>query len=129
MTGGQGCPRSGREPAAPSRHPTGGRDGLRGRDIRIERGIMALFASSFETRRKIENKNMNTPRSYFQDVIESVESLSPDDQMLLVEIIRQRLIEIRRNALAAEVTEARGYYQTGEVQRGTVDVLISELDA
>jgi hypothetical protein len=36
---------------------------------------------------------ISTHTSYFQNVIETVEKLSPDDQMLLVEIIRQRLIE------------------------------------
>ena len=66
--------------------------------------------------------------SYFQDVIESVEKLPPEDQMLLVEIIRQRLIELRRKDLIAEVAEAREYYRAGEVQRGTVEEIIRELD-
>lgn len=71
---------------------------------------------------------MNTQTSSFQDVIESVEKLPPDDQMLLVEIIRQRLIEVRRNDLVAEVAEARGHYRVGNVQRGTVEKLLGELD-
>ncbi len=71
---------------------------------------------------------MSTQTSYFQDVIETVEKLPPDDQMLLVEIIRQRLIEIRRKDLVAEVAEARQYYRVGDVQRGAVEKLIRELD-
>lgn len=49
---------------------------------------------------------MKSQSSYFQDVIETVEKLSPDDQMLLVEIIRQRLSEQRRAETArnAQVT-------------------------
>lgn len=70
---------------------------------------------------------MSTHTSYFQNVIETVEKLSPDDQMLLVEIIRQRLLEKKRMELITEVTEARQAYQTGDVQRGTVDDLIKEL--
>ena len=43
---------------------------------------------------------MNSQTSHFQDVIEKVEKLPPDDQMLLVEIIRQRLSEQRRDEIA-----------------------------
>ena len=70
---------------------------------------------------------MNTQTSSFQEVIESVEELPPDDQMLLVDIIRQRLIEVRRRNLVAEVAEARQAYQTGDVYRGSVDDLVKEL--
>jgi hypothetical protein len=43
---------------------------------------------------------MNSQTSYFQDVIEKVENLSLDDQMLLIEIIHQRLSEQRRTEIA-----------------------------
>lgn len=70
----------------------------------------------------------NTKRSSrFQDVIETVEVLPPDDQALLVEIIRQRLIQYRRRELAAEIAEAREAYRRGEVHRGTVADLMEEL--
>jgi hypothetical protein len=49
--------------------------------------------------------------------------------MLLVEIIRQRLIEKRRIELVAHVAEARQAYRSGDVQRGTVDDLMQELAA
>ena len=71
---------------------------------------------------------MKTQTSYFQNVIETVEKLPPDDQRLVLEIIRQRLIEIRRKDLAAEVAEARQLYRAGDVQRGTAAELIRELD-
>lgn len=63
----------------------------------------------------------------FQEVIETVETLPPDDQALLVEIIRQRLIQHRRKELAAEIAEAREAYQRGEVHRGTVADLMEAL--
>ena len=72
--------------------------------------------------------NTQIKASDFQRVIESVETLTIDDQFLLVEIIRQRLNQYRRSQLIAEVAEARQAYQAGNVQRGTVDDLLKELD-
>ena len=66
--------------------------------------------------------------SQFQEVIETVEALPPDDQMLLIEIIRQRLIEYHRAELIERVAEARQAYQQGNVRRGTVADLMKELD-
>ena len=67
--------------------------------------------------------------SYFQTLIEQVETLPPDDQLLLMEIINQRLIEHRRNKLLADIAEAREAYQQGDVQRGNVDDLMKTLTA
>ena len=68
-----------------------------------------------------------TISSRFQEVIESVEALPPEDQALLIEIIRQRLVQHRRSELAAEIAEARNAYQRGDVHRGTVADLMKEL--
>ena len=57
-----------------------------------------------------------TGSSAFQRAIESVEMLPIEDQMLLVEIIRQRLIQHRRAELVAQVAEARAAYQAGDVE-------------
>ena len=65
----------------------------------------------------------------FQEVIETVEALPSDDQELLIEIIRQRLIQQRRAELAADIAEARSAYERGEVRRGTVADLMEELIA
>ena len=65
--------------------------------------------------------------SRFQEVIETVEALPIDDQALLIEIIRQRLVQHRRIELAADVAEARRAYQQGKVRRGTVADLMEEL--
>jgi len=66
--------------------------------------------------------------SHFQELIETIEALPLDDQALLIEIIRKRLIQQRRAELAAEVAEARNAYQRGEVRRGTVADLIKDLE-
>jgi len=64
---------------------------------------------------------------HFQDIVEIVETLPPDDQALLMEIIHQRLIQQRRIELVEEVAEARDAYQRGQVRRGTVADLMKEL--
>ena len=69
-----------------------------------------------------------TSSSRFQEVIETVEALPPDDQELLIEIIRRRLIQHRRAELAADIAEARNAYKRGEVCRGTVADLMKELE-
>ncbi len=71
--------------------------------------------------------HMGTAPSQFQEAIDAVEALPADDQALLIDIIRQRLIQQRRAELTAEVAEARAAYQRGEVHRGTVAELMEEL--
>ena len=66
--------------------------------------------------------------SVFQRTIEQVEQLPADDQMLLVEIIRQRIIQHRRGELLRQVSEAREAYRTGNVHSGSVDDLLRELE-
>ena len=67
--------------------------------------------------------------SSFQNVIETVESLSFSDQWLLIELVRKRLIEQPRAELVADVAEARQAYQQGDVRRGSVADLMKELSA
>ena len=66
--------------------------------------------------------------SAFQKAIEGVELLPVDDQLLLVEIIKQRLVQHRRAELVAQVAEARESYRTGNVRRGTAEDLLQEME-
>jgi len=66
--------------------------------------------------------------SAFQRAIEGVEMLPADDQLLLVEIIKQRLIQHRRAEIIAVVADSRASYQTGSVRRGTAEDLLKELE-
>lgn len=66
--------------------------------------------------------------SVFQNAIEGVERLPVDDQLLLIEIIRQRMIQHRRAELVTQVAESRAAYRTGDVRRGSVDDLMQELE-
>jgi hypothetical protein len=67
------------------------------------------------------------PSSGFQQAIETVEQLPPEEQEMLIEIVRQRLIEERRTELSAEIASSRSAYERGDVRRGMADDLIKEL--
>lgn len=69
-----------------------------------------------------------TGSSAFQRAIEGVEMLPVDDQLLLVEIIKQRLIQHRRAELVAVVAQARESYRTANVRRGSAEDLLQELE-
>ena len=71
---------------------------------------------------------VETGSSDFQEAIENVEALPYDEQVLLIEIIRRRVIERQRADLIAEVAEARETYRVGDVRRGAVEDLLDELD-
>lgn len=66
--------------------------------------------------------------SRLQEIIAAVEALPLDEQALLVELVRQRLIQYRRAELVEQVAEARRAYQQGQVHRGAVSDLMSELE-
>jgi hypothetical protein len=63
----------------------------------------------------------------FQQALEMVEELPDEQQQDLVDIVRSRQRERRREALAANVEQARRELSRGEVQRGTVDDLLAEI--
>jgi len=67
-------------------------------------------------------------KSSFQELLESVESLPLDDQQMLLDIINMRIIEKRRDELAADLAESLEAYRKGEVRIGTVDDLLRDLD-
>ena len=66
--------------------------------------------------------------STFQQALEIVEGLPEEQQQDLVEIVRSRQRERRRDALAAGIVQARQELARGEARRGTVDDLMAELD-
>ena len=63
----------------------------------------------------------------FQEVLDIVESLPEYQQEDLIDIIRRRLIEQRRDKLAESIREAKEEYARGAVKKGTVDDLMKEL--
>ena len=63
----------------------------------------------------------------FQKALEVIESLPEEQRESLIDIIKRRLIEERRDRLAQNIKKAREEYKHGEVKRGTVDGLMDEL--
>ncbi|HKI00668.1 MAG TPA: hypothetical protein VKK31_01690 [Thermoanaerobaculia bacterium] len=70
----------------------------------------------------------NIATQAFQQALEMVEGLPEEQQQDLVEIVRNRQRERRREALAASVEQARRELARGEVRRGSVDDLMAEVD-
>jgi hypothetical protein len=63
----------------------------------------------------------------FQEALDMVESLPEYQQEDLIDIVRRRLIEQKRDRLSDSIREAREEYARGEVRKGTVDDLLKEL--
>lgn len=63
----------------------------------------------------------------FQKALDVIESLPVYQQEDVIDIVRHRLIEQRREMLAESVREAKKDYARGEVRKGTVDDLMKEL--
>lgn len=63
----------------------------------------------------------------FNDALEAIESLPEEQRESLIEIVRNRLIEERRDKLAQSIKKAKEEYARGEIRQGTVDDLMNEL--
>jgi hypothetical protein len=64
----------------------------------------------------------------FNQILEMIDHLSVDEQDDLINIIRHRQIEKRREEIANNINQSRKDYQEGNVFRGTVDDIIAELN-
>jgi len=63
----------------------------------------------------------------FQEVLNIVEALPEHQQENLIDIIRRRLIERRREVISENIKIAREEYKRAEVNRGTGDDLMKEI--
>ncbi len=63
----------------------------------------------------------------FQKALEIVESLPEEQRESLMDIVKRRLIEERRDRLAQSIKGAREEYRRGKIRKGTVDDLMHEL--
>ncbi len=63
----------------------------------------------------------------FQQIIDSIESLSIEDQDYLFELIRKRRIESRRQEILANSEEVMKSFENGTAKKGSVDDLIADL--
>jgi hypothetical protein len=63
----------------------------------------------------------------FNDALEIVDSLPEDQRETLIEIVKHRLIEERRDKIAQSIKEAKEEYAKGEVRKGSIDDLMREI--
>jgi len=63
----------------------------------------------------------------FDEVLEIIESFPEDQKESIIEIVKRRLAEERRERLAQTIKEAREEYSCGEVRRGAVNDLMREI--
>lgn len=63
----------------------------------------------------------------FQQIIDSIEGLSIEDQDYLFELIRKRRIESRRQEILANSEEVMKSFKNGTAKKGSVDDLIADL--
>ena len=63
----------------------------------------------------------------FQEIIDSIEVLSTEDQDQLFELIRKRRVEARRAEIAANARAVFNAVETGTAKRGTFEELKSYL--
>jgi hypothetical protein len=64
----------------------------------------------------------------FQEALDTVESLTIDEQAMLIEIIQNRLREQQRQELLKNVAQSEKEYIQGNFRRGSVDDLMAELE-
>lgn len=64
----------------------------------------------------------------FDDVLEAAGALPVQQQEDIVRILKSRMIDQKREALAQSVQEARAEYARGEVRTGTVADLMKDLE-
>jgi hypothetical protein len=63
----------------------------------------------------------------FDTVLEIVEEMSDEEQLTLIDLIRKRQTEKRRDEIARNIVLANEDYIKGNVFRGSVDDIMAEL--
>lgn len=69
----------------------------------------------------------NQQSAVFQDALDIIGYLPEYQQENLINIVRNRLIEHRRNSIAENIKKAKDAYIRGEVKQGNVNDLMKEI--
>ena len=67
--------------------------------------------------------------SHFQKAIEILESLTLEEQEVMVNILQNRIKQQRRAQLVNAVNESRQEYAQGKIKTGSIVDLLGELDS
>jgi len=63
----------------------------------------------------------------FDELLSAIGELPIEDQKSLVDIVRRRLTELRRDEIARECAEAMEEFKAGNMRVATVDEIMAEL--
>ena len=67
--------------------------------------------------------------SQFDEVLDAVEKLLPDEQGALIAIVQRRLAEEGRRRVVADVQQGRMDFQQGQVSESSIEDLLREIDS
>ncbi|MFA5779653.1 MAG: hypothetical protein WC947_05920 [Elusimicrobiota bacterium] len=63
----------------------------------------------------------------FQKAVDIIDSLPEEQQESIIDIVRHRLLEHRREKIAQNIKKARKEFSAGKIRRGTVKELMREI--
>jgi len=69
-----------------------------------------------------------TQTTQFNEILEMIDNLSFEEKEELINIVKHRQIEQRREEIANNIAQAHQDYQQGNVFRGSVDQVIAGLN-
>jgi len=72
---------------------------------------------------------MEATQSHLDQILDEIASLSLDEQDMLINIIRKRQIERKREQILRDSRETMRAYKKGLAKRGTVDDLLKDLES
>jgi hypothetical protein len=70
---------------------------------------------------------MEATQSHLDQILDAIASLSLDEQEMLIDILKKRHIEQKRQRIVREVREAQREHKKGLTKRGTVEDLMKDL--
>lgn len=71
---------------------------------------------------------MSKSRLSFQQILDCVEQLDLEQRESLIDIVKRRLIDLRRDELAVSIKESQADYKKGNVKSGSVEDLMKDLE-
>ena len=72
---------------------------------------------------------MEATQSQIDQILDEIASLSLDEQDMLINIIKKRQIERKREQILRDSRETMRAYKKGLAKRGTVDDLLKDLES
>jgi DNA-binding NtrC family response regulator len=72
---------------------------------------------------------MEATQSHLDQILDEIASLSLEDQEILLNIVKQRHIERKREQILRDSRETMRAYRKGLAKKGTVDDLMKDLES